>query len=106
MFPKDADTELLAGLQGEFEDYVTRQSREDLSRCIRLLGMYVSLYKLHHGNLPESQFAALFDAGSANGNVLRILMGGLREANAMLGLLETDRGSTPSSTAAAPVRLN
>ncbi|HEY7841507.1 MAG TPA: hypothetical protein VIC61_08045 [Gammaproteobacteria bacterium] len=106
MFAKDADPELLAGLQGEFEDYVTRQSREDLSRCIRLLGMYVALYKVHHGDLPESQFAALFDAGSANGNVLRILLGGLREANAMLGMLETDRGSVSPPAAVAPVRLN
>jgi hypothetical protein len=106
MFPKNADPEVLAALQGEFEDYVTRQSREDLSRCIRLLGMYVALYKVHHGDLPESQFAALFDAGSANGSVLRVLMGGLREANAMLGLLESDQEIAPRPAATAVARLN
>ena len=106
MFPKDGDRQDLVELQGEFEDYVTRQSREELSRCIRLLGMYVALYKVQHGDLPESQFAALFDAGSANGNVLRVLMGGLREANAMLGLLEIDRGIAPRSEPAAPTHLN
>ena len=106
MFLKNADRDGLAALQGEFEDYVTRQSREDLSRCIRLLGMYVALYKVHHGDLPESQFAALFDAGSANGNVLRVLMGGLREANAMLGLLETDQESSLAPVPIAEMRLN
>jgi len=106
MFPKDTDPQLLADLQGEFEDHMLRQSREDLSRCIRLLGMYVALYKVHHGDLPESQFAALFDAGSANGNVLKVLMNGLREANAMLGLLETDRGTPATTLHAVEARLN
>ena len=64
MLTKDTDRQALAELQGEFEDYVLRQSREDLSRCIRLLGMYVALYKVHHGDLPEAQFAALFDAAA------------------------------------------
>ena len=106
MFPQDIDPRLLAELQGEFEDFVTRQSREELSRCIRLLGMYVALYKVHHGDLPESQFATLFDAGSANGNVLRVLMGGLREANAMLELLEIDQGVAMRSTPAMAPHLN
>jgi hypothetical protein len=107
MLSKDTvDAEGLAELQGEFEEHITRQSREELSRCIRLLGMYVALYKVHHGDLPESQFAALFDAGSANGNVWRILTGGLREANAMLGMLESDRELAPRPAALAATRLN
>jgi hypothetical protein len=100
------ETEGLAELQGEFEDYMTRQSRDELSRCIRLLGMYVAMYKLHHGDLPESHYAALFDAGSADGNALRILTDGLREANAMLGLLETDRDIAPRPAPVAAGRLN
>lgn len=93
----------LAILESEFEQVVRQCSHGDLARCVRLLGTYLALYKSRHGELPAEAFAALHDAEFDR--VSGVLQRGLREAGAMLELLQGESVAPVATASIGPQRL-
>ena len=73
---------------------IDRSDKNDLVQCIRLISLYVSIYKKYFGELPTEIYEGLFqlddnDAGSAD-----IFKSGLSEAIAMMEMInKTSPGS-------------
>ena len=84
----DGDLHLL---EGEFHQLLAARGRDELVRCIRLLGMYLALYKNCYGEIGEARFAVLLDPLVGDGELAALVGTGLLEANAMLRLVAGDR---------------
>lgn len=81
----------LGTLEGEFHQLLAARDREELVRCIRLLGMYLALYKNCYGEIGEARCAALLDPLLGDGELAALVGTGLLEASAMLRLVGGDR---------------
>lgn len=89
----------------EFLERLQLSSPEQLEQCIRLLGMYVALYKRQFGELEESAFAGLMGLDSSDIPLAELMADGLDEANAMLLMIHTDPGQAHPAADDAP-RIN
>jgi len=74
----------------EFNDRLRLCSVEQLEQCIRLLGMYLALYKRGHGELDESAYAGLLNQDPADLKLAELMSDGMDEANAMLLLIQSE----------------
>ena len=87
--PPSADIE--AGYpDSEFNERLRLCSVEQLEQCIRLLGMYLALYKRGHGELDESAYAGLLNQDRADLKLAELMSDGMNEANAMLLLIQSE----------------
>ena len=75
---------------------VERSNKDDLVQCIRLISLYVSLYKKHFGELPTDYYEDLFRTGDYDNSSTEIFGDGLNEAIAMLDMIiKTSPGAMP-----------
>lgn len=74
----------------EFHERLRVCSPEQLEQCIRLLGMYVALYKRGYGELEESAYAGLLNLDPSDFNLAELMADGMDEANAMLLLIQSE----------------
>lgn len=75
---------------------VERSNKDDLVQCIRLISLYVSLYKRHFGELPTEHYEDLFRTGDYDNSSNEIFEDGLNEAIAMLDMIiKTSPGTMP-----------
>ena len=74
----------------EFNERLRLCSVEQLEQCIRLLGMYLALYKRGHGELDESAYAGLLNQDRADLKLAELMSDGMDEANAMLLLIQSE----------------
>ncbi|MGH8248849.1 MAG: hypothetical protein ACREUU_20770 [Gammaproteobacteria bacterium] len=79
--------------QKRFQELVERCNRDELAQCIRLLGMYLSLYKGRYGDVADVQYAELLSSIDSDAELERLFSRGLDEAIAMLTLIEGDNHS-------------
>ena len=90
----------------EFNDRLRLCSVEQLEQCIRLLGMYLALYKRGHGELDESAYAGLLNHDPADLKLAELMADGMDEANAMLLLIQSGPGEMELSATVPGTRLN
>ena len=90
----------------EFNDRLRLCSVEQLEQCIRLLGMYLALYKRGHGELDESAYAGLLNQDRADMKLAELMSDGMDEANAMLLLIQSEPGAPEFSATEARNKLN
>ena len=75
---------------------VERSNKDDLVQCIRLISLYVSIYKKHFGELPTDYYEDLFRTGDLDNSSTEIFENGLNEAIAMLDMIiKTSPGNFP-----------
>ena len=75
---------------------VERSNKDDLVQCVRLISLYVSLYKKHFGELPTDYYEDLFRTGDFDNSSTEIFEDGLNEAIAMLDMIiKTSPGNFP-----------
>lgn len=75
---------------------IERSNKDDLVQCIRLISLYVSIYKKHFGELPTDYYEDLFRTGDFDNSSTEIFEDGLNEAIAMLDMIiKTSPGNFP-----------
>lgn len=75
---------------------VERSNKDDLVQCIRLISLYVSIYKKHFGELPTDFCEDMFRPGDYDNSSNEIFENGLSEAIAMLDMIiKTSPGTMP-----------
>lgn len=75
---------------------VDRSDKKDLVQCIRMISIYVSMYKKHFGELPTEYYEQIFINEDGNNSPVNIFETGLSEAIAMLDMIiTTSPGSLP-----------
>lgn len=87
----------------EFQERLRHSSPEQLEQCIRLLGMYLALYKRQFGELEESAYAGLMGQESDAVNLADLMAAGLDEANAMLLMTHVEPAEELAIAAASPI---
>ena len=70
-----------------FKQLARNRSRDELVQCVRILGMYLALYKGRFGDIPACDYRRLEDAVVLNDELRSIMMRGIEEAYAMLSLI-------------------
>lgn len=79
---------------------VDGSDKNDLAQCIRLISLYISLYKMHFGELPAECYEDLFMSENKENSSTDIFENGLTEAIAMLDMIiKTSPGSLPYTPA-------
>ena len=73
--------------ESALQTLIDGSDKNDLVQCIRLISLYVSIYKKHYGELPSEFYEDIFmpeDAGKSSADVFEK---GLGEAIAMLDMV-------------------
>jgi hypothetical protein len=93
------------GTAAEIQDRLNDATPDELAHCIRLLGMYLALYKRSFGELDESCYAGLLGPDAHDLGLADLLAAGLDEAGAMLCLVqnEPDRAASGAATPGRPL---
>jgi len=74
-----------------FYNLVQDCDHQELARCIRLLSMYLALYKRCHGEIAISDYLELTEATAVNEELADLVRHGLDEAASMLNVVLQDR---------------
>lgn len=74
-----------------FHNLMQDCDQQELARCIRLLSMYLALYKRHHGEIALSDYLELTESPIINEELAELVKQGLDEASAMLTLVLQDK---------------
>jgi len=74
-----------------FYNLVQDCDHRELARCIRLLSMYLALYKRCHGEIAISDYLELTESSVINDELADLVRHGLDEAASMLTLVLQDR---------------
>jgi hypothetical protein len=74
-----------------FFNLVQGCDREELARCIRLLSMYLAMYKRRCGEISISDYLELSESPVMNQDMADLFKDGLDEASAMLSLVIQDQ---------------
>ena len=90
----------------EFQERLRLCSVEQLEQCIRLLGMYVALYKRGHGELDESAYAGMLSLDPSDLKLAELMADGMDEANAMLLLIQSEPAEAGQAAAPGDYRVN
>ena len=90
----------------EFQERLRRSSPEQLEQCIRLLGLYVALYKRDHGELNESSYSDVLNLNSVDIKLAELMADGMDEANAILQLVQSEPKESGFTMASCSNRLN
>lgn len=89
-----------------FYNLVQDCDHRELARCIRLLSMYLALYKRCHGEIAISDYLELTESTVINDELADLVRHGLDEAASMLTLVQQDRDAPefelPRVSAALP----
>ncbi len=90
----------------DFHERLRLCSVEQLEQCIRLLGMYLALYKRGHGELDETAYAGLLNQDPADLKLAELMSDGMDEANAMLMLIQSEPGTPEESAVVLRNQMN
>ena len=96
------NTENLKMSHKVFTSLVQDSGREELARCIRLLSMYLAMYKRHFGEISMSDYLELSGSPLVNQELAGLVKHGLAEATAMLALVIQEKDEHPAVPLYAP----
>ncbi|MBI1733197.1 MAG: hypothetical protein HYR49_10600 [Gammaproteobacteria bacterium] len=74
----------------EFCERVQCCSHEELAQCVRLLGMYLALFKRQFGELDVSACARFAGNDTSEYELAQLMAEGMDEASAMLMMIKTE----------------
>ncbi len=90
----------------DFNERLSLCSTEQLRQCIRLLGMYLALYKRGHGELDASAYMGLLNHDPENMKLAELMADGMDEAHAMLLLIQCEPAASGFSTPTVSSQIN
>jgi hypothetical protein len=96
------NTENLKMSHKVFSSLVQDSGREELARCIRLLSMYLAMYKRNFGEMSMSDYLDLSGSPLVNQELAGLVKQGLEEATAMLTLVIQEKDEHPAEPLYAP----
>lgn len=77
--------------QQQFQKLLQCTNHDELVDCLKLLAMYIALYKKNYGEIAVEDFTQMLKADGANGELSEIIQEGIEEASAMLDMIITER---------------
>ena len=86
---KDEQLNLVSihGKESELESLVNISDKNDLAQCVRLLSMYLAVYKKDFGDIPSATFDKLLVEDEVGVDGAIVFENGISEAIAMLNLV-------------------
>ncbi len=87
MYEEELRLESIQGKETELQSLVIMSNKQELAQCVRLLSIYLAIYKKDFGDLPPTSFEKLMDAESIDIHCAAIFENGISEAIAMLNLV-------------------
>lgn len=100
------DLELLKNVHTEFSGLISQSNQGELAQCIKLLAMYVSIYRQKFGDLPSQNYIDLMSMTELNQDMVQLITEGTVEAIEMLELVFAERISAGNENIKAPVTLH
>jgi len=76
------------------QSLVDGSDKNDLAQCVRLISLYISMYKEHFGELPTDSYEDLFIPGDLDAESSDIFDKGLNAAIDMLDMIVKTNPST------------
>jgi hypothetical protein len=102
----DTSSDVLEFSESDFYERMNLCSVEQLQQCIRLLGMYLALYKRGHGELDASAYMGLLNHDPADLKLAELMADGMDEANAMLLMVQSEPMTTGFTAPIISHRIN
>jgi len=87
MKDKNIDMSSLKNKEYQLQTLVEGSEKEDLAQCVRLISMYISMYKKYFGELPPESFKDLLLTEQTDEQAAIIFDGGLNEAISILDMV-------------------
>lgn len=86
---KDTQPDLAAisSRECELQSLVHVCGKAELAQSVRLLSMYVALYKKSFGELPPASFSKILTSDQVDADMARIFENGIREAISILTMV-------------------
>lgn len=78
----------------ELQSLVNVCGKSELVHCVRLLSMYVALYKKAFGELPSASFEKILTSDHIDADTARIFENGMLEAITILDMVLQSQGTT------------
>ena len=85
------DLEDIKTRETELKSLVEVSDKDDLSQCVRLLGMYVAIYKKCFGELPVSSYEKMLSSQIVDKDTALIFENGMCEAITILDMVMRSR---------------
>ena len=86
---KDLDLDLVEMKSTEYElqTLVNESGKAELAQCVRMLSMYVALYKKSFGELPSSCFEKILASDTLDAETAKVFENGMMEAITLLNMI-------------------
>lgn len=78
----------------ELQTLVEMSDKTELGQCIRLLSVYLSIYKKNYGELPATRLENILNRSELNPETAALFNGGIREAIDILTMVLQSQGTT------------
>ena len=93
---KQADLNLaeIKSKEVELQSLVDESDKTDLAQCVRLISMYISIYKQQFGELSPDSYAAIIENDDIDQASASIFEDGLQEAISILDMIIQSRTQT------------
>jgi len=85
------DLENIKTRETELKSLIEVSDKDDLTQCVRLLAMYVAIYKKCFGELPVSSYEKMLSTQIVDKETARIFENGMHEAITMLDMVMRSR---------------
>jgi hypothetical protein len=87
----------MKAMESRLKSLVDISGKNELAQCLRLLSIYVALYKKSYGELPPSSFEKILTSDVIDTETARIFENGMLEAISILDMvLQSQPGQLPA----------
>ena len=84
---KELDLVEMKSTEYELQVLVNESSKAELAQCMRMLSMYVALYKKSFGELPPSCFEKILSSEILDAETAKVFENGMTEAITILSMV-------------------
>lgn len=84
---KELDLVEMKTREFELQSLVNESNKSELAQCVRMLSMYVALYKKSYGELPLNCYEKLFSSKILDAETAKVFENGMLEAITMLNMV-------------------
>ena len=81
------ELELIQTKEVELQMLIKTSGKSELAQCIRMLSMYIAIYKKRFGELPPDSYEKLLSSEEVDVDTARIFDNGMLESIAILGMV-------------------
>jgi len=78
----------------ELKSLIEISDRDELAQCIRLLAMYIAIFKKYFGELPVVSYEKILTSQVVDKDTARVFENGMREAITILDMVMRSRAQS------------